>query len=74
MTERRKVVATIDEKEYYKDELRPNGRRLWDHIQELNDELFEMQKKFERSQAALNMITSLFEAEIVKKEEKEEGL
>ena len=73
MTEKRKVVATINEKEYYKDELRPNGRRLWTHIQELNDELFETQKKFERSQAALDMMTHLFEVEIVKEEEKEEG-
>lgn len=72
MTEKRKVVATINNKDYYKDELGPNGQKLWDHIQALNTELFEMQMKFERSKAALDMMTHLFEVEI-QQEEKEEG-
>jgi len=79
MTEKRKIVATKNGKDYYKEDLSNKGIQISGHIQALNNELLELSQKFDRSKAALDMFTHLFEAELdkIESEDKEvdkEGL
>ncbi len=79
MEKERKIIATRNGKDYYKEDLSSKGIQISGHIQALNNELLELSQKFDRSQAALDMFTHLFGVELdkIESEDKEvdtEGL